>query len=150
MALLLILLDFSSFLNKLWALWKQATLSYLYECACNITDTQNVFVEQITPEWNFNCQSFKESYCSIWYFIYLIELCCALETIETAFLRSSKWSTFYKLRIVMGNIKRQRMSILFLIYFGLIVFYYFSMAAWQIIPRHSSLKQQTLMLLKFQ
>ena len=48
----------------------------------------------------------------------------------------------------MGDIKRQRMSIL--IYLGLIVFYYLSMAAWQIIPKQSSLKQQTLILLKFQ
>ena len=44
----------------------------------------------------------------------------------------------------MGNIKRQRMSILFLIYLGLIVFYYLSIAAWQIIPKHSSLNSKHL------
>lgn len=32
----------------------------------------------------------KNLTAQIWYFIYLIELCCTLETIETAFLRSSE------------------------------------------------------------
>lgn len=43
----------------------------------------------------------------------------------------------------MGNItKRQKMSILLLIYLGLILFYLLSIVAWQIIPKYRTLRKQ--------
>lgn len=117
------LLGFSTVLNGL-ELFETGYLSYLSSCAWNIAGAHCVcWLDEPVLEWNFSCQSLKESYPSntVLYQLQRIMLCpwkywqCIFNVLQ---------STFYKLRVVMGNItKRQRISILLLIYLGLIPFY---------------------------